>query len=423
MFGEREKKIDNYVASELGPESIVVDVGAYNGERSLRIMNASNGNPSNYYLIEACHVNFEEIKKKNKWFNIFNIAIGDKNGTENFYVVNHNGSDGTSQANSLFKEFVESKEWASDYSSVVVIVCTLDRFIIDNNISKIDFLKMNCEGSEYKIFDSQSTDFLDKTKFLYLQMHGKIDLFNSKEMIRKKTAINSLLLSKGFELVMGDKPSKISKTQKHIVQLWEKKRQGINYANYEDYEKHQKEKTLNPEKRKKWLTVEWDKKIDDFEKCFCNYKDILFGMKRGLCLGARTGQEVISLSKFVPDSIGIDLVEHLPHVLKGDVHDLQFEDDSFDFIYSNIFDHVLYPDKFLFEIQRVLKKGGYALLHFCIFQHIDQYSVTYVIDVDYDVLPFLKNLKVIKNEMVEDEILCYDWKLLLQKEETSVSHD
>ena len=40
---------------------------------------------------------------------------------------------------------------------------------------------------------------------------------------------------------------------------------------------------------------------------------------------------------------------------EGDVHDLQFADASQDFVFSNIFDHVLFPQKFIAEIKRVLK--------------------------------------------------------------------
>ena len=65
-----------------------------------------------------------------------------------------------------------------------------------------------------------------------------------------------------------------------------------------------------------------------------------------LCLGARTGQEVVALKELgVENSIGIDIVPHEPNVIKGDIHDLDFKDETFDFVYTNIIDHSINPKK------------------------------------------------------------------------------
>src|SRR5690606_13801274 len=97
-----------------------------------------------------------------------------------------------------------------------------------------------------------------------------------------------------------------------------------------------------------------------FRENFRPYTDILKGCKNAMCLGARTGMEVHVLREMGLDAIGIDLVETPPLVLSGDVHDVQFAVDSFDFIFSNIFDHVLYPDKFIREIERIAKPNSYV---------------------------------------------------------------
>ena len=49
--------------------------------------------------------------------------------------------------------------------------------------------------------------------------------------------------------------------------------------------------------------------------------------------------------------------------MEGDVHALNFASASFDFVFSNIFDHVLFPDKFISEIKRVMKPNSFCLLH------------------------------------------------------------
>lgn len=136
------------------------------------------------------------------------------------------------------------------------------------------------------------------------------------------------------------------------------------YTSYQEYVDHQKSKANhNTKLYHDLLTVLWESDCEGFRQNFYPYKEILKTLKIGLCLGARTGQEVYVLREMGLDAIGIDLVDTPPLVLQGDVHDIQFEDNSFDFVFSNIFDHVLYPEVFVNEIKRVLIPGGYCLLH------------------------------------------------------------
>lgn len=135
------------------------------------------------------------------------------------------------------------------------------------------------------------------------------------------------------------------------------------YENYESYLNHQKEKTLDPDKRKKWLNEEWDLKIDGFKGEFEKIKDFLTEDKRCLCLGARTGQEVVALQQLgIKNAIGVDIVPHLPNVIEGDAHNLDFEDNSFDFVYSNIINYSIDPKKMISEVERVLSSNGIFFL-------------------------------------------------------------
>ncbi|KAF2307101.1 hypothetical protein GH714_024824 [Hevea brasiliensis] len=89
----------------------------------------------------------------------------------------------------------------------------------------------------------------------------------------------------------------------------------------------------------------------------------------------RVGQEVEALRRIgVADSVGIDLVPFPPLVIKGDFHHQPFDDETFDFEFSNVFDHALYPDKFVAEIERTLKPGGICVLHVAISRRADKYS-------------------------------------------------
>jgi len=128
------------------------------------------------------------------------------------------------------------------------------------------------------------------------------------------------------------------------------------HKSYGDYVAKQVKKTTDPKRIEKWKTEEWDSKIQGFTKVFSQLEMPLKD-KKALCLGSRTGQEVFALQQLGAHAIGIDLVAFPPYTQEGDVHDLQFDDGEFDLVFSNIFDHVLYPDKFAHEASRVLARG------------------------------------------------------------------
>lgn len=170
------------------------------------------------------------------------------------------------------------------------------------------------------------------------------------------------------------------------------------YRNYVEYLEHQKEKTLDPERRKKWLSEEWQPKLDYFQSIFSEVVEKFPTIKggRGIGLGARTGQEVQAMINLGINATGVDLVACEPLVIEGDIHNLPFEDESFEFAFTNIFDHSLYPEKFLKEMDRVVKPGGVILIHLA-FGDTDAYGVNEI-----------NNSKIIteyfkKYEIIEDE--------------------
>ncbi|KAL8457136.1 hypothetical protein ACS0TY_034298 [Phlomoides rotata] len=149
------------------------------------------------------------------------------------------------------------------------------------------------------------------------------------------------------------------------------------YSSYDKYLQRQLNKTLNPKLREIWTTRDWNRKVEKFSQFFENLKqrDVLSNGSKSLCIGARVGQEVAALKRIgVEDSVGIDLVPYPPLVIKGDFHHQPFHDATFDFEFSNVFDHALYPRKFVGEVERTLKPGGICVLHVLISRRADKYS-------------------------------------------------
>ncbi|KAK4350617.1 hypothetical protein RND71_029930 [Anisodus tanguticus] len=167
------------------------------------------------------------------------------------------------------------------------------------------------------------------------------------------------------------------------------------YSSYDAYIEHQLNKTLNPKLRQIWTTRDWNRKVRVFSEFFENLKvrRFLSNDSKSLCVGARVGQEVAALKRVgVNDSVGIDLVPYPPLVIKGDFHHQPFDDNIFDLEFSNVFDHALYPWKFVGEIERTLKPGGICVLHVSLSGRTDKYSANDL----YSVGPLKELFKVSK---------------------------
>ena len=206
---------------------LIVDIGAYNGKVIKGI--CSGLLQYQAYAIEACPKNYKLLKKNvcnDSGIIPLNIAIASYSGDTDFYVASHDQSDGTSQANSLHKNFLKSKIWANIKKKKIKCF-TLDDFCEEYDIlDKIDYLKINCEGCEFDIFDSPTVDFLSETNMIYIQMHGKCKKFNSELFVEKKKNIMNTLLAKGFVILAGGTDTR---EQKHMEQLWIKQEYSDEY--------------------------------------------------------------------------------------------------------------------------------------------------------------------------------------------------
>ncbi|CAI0425804.1 unnamed protein product [Linum tenue] len=176
------------------------------------------------------------------------------------------------------------------------------------------------------------------------------------------------------------------------------------YTSYATYINRQLNKTQNPKLRRIWRTRDWDRKVRVFSQFFqlLQSKNLLHNSSRALCVGARVGQEVEALRRVgVPDSIGLDLVPSPPLVVEGDFHAQPFGDGTFDFEFSNVFDHALYPEKFAREIERTLRPGGVCALHVAVSRRADKYSANDVFGGVEAVVGLFKGSEVVYTRKVD----------------------
>ena len=186
-----------------------------------------------------------------------------------------------------------------------------------------------------------------------------------------------------------------------------------NYDSYDEYARQQIEKTTDPVRREKWLGVEWQVKLDGFRAIFERHRSRLG--ESALCVGARTGQEVQALLDIGIQAVGIDLIPCEPLVRTGDMHALDFEDSSFDFVFSNVFDHALHADRFVSEMERACRPTGHILLQFQIDLSQDQYTATVVNDVSREVVPLFQASEVIHDRAIPKNFVAMNHELLLRR--------
>jgi SAM-dependent methyltransferase len=186
------------------------------------------------------------------------------------------------------------------------------------------------------------------------------------------------------------------------------------HSSYEDYVKKQMEKTLDPKRISRWKGVEWQTKIDGFESLFKRNEEYITNKKKALCLGSRTGQEVFVLRKLGMEAIGIDLVEFPPYTIKGDIHNLFYEDGIFDLVFTNILDHSLYLQKFISEMERVSTNRGIIILNIQENMTFDDYSEN-IINDSKPIIELFKNSSLLKSRKIKNTFDGMNRELIFEK--------
>lgn len=125
-------------------KKIVIDVGAHIGTASI----AAAMRGAHVFAIEPSKDNFMQLKinisknNLNNEIDCYNWAVGTP-GIRKFYLNPEN------PASNVLKGFENEKYWNYDFVSVVSISDIIKGF----EISKCDYLKLDCEGAEREIID------------------------------------------------------------------------------------------------------------------------------------------------------------------------------------------------------------------------------------------------------------------------------
>ena len=144
--------------NQVSEGDIVVDLGASVGPFTMSILDK---NPKHVYAVESSTKMFSTLENNMKNY---------KNVTCLNYAIDNNGLD---DCENDFDYVFHDKLYKSK-------AITFKTFLNKFNINKIDFLKIDIEGSEYGLFNSKCFDVLkSNVKFLVAEFHlGNTDLKN-----------------------------------------------------------------------------------------------------------------------------------------------------------------------------------------------------------------------------------------------------
>jgi len=167
----------------------IIDIGAHYGFFSL-FAAANTSKDSKIIAIEPDAMNFNRLVQNISSNNLQNVesincAISSENGQSEFF--SGNGVNST-----LLNDYALKKPGSI---SKAIETQTLTKIIEDNNLSYIDFLKMDCEGAEYQILQGMPSRVFDKIGIISMEFHDTKDVRYTGETIIK------ILNQNGFKIV------------------------------------------------------------------------------------------------------------------------------------------------------------------------------------------------------------------------------
>ena len=140
----------------LGSESIVLDLGANRGAFSRGIIERFN---ARCFAVEANPELASSIRAHPN-LTVLSMAVGPESGMVPFYLASHD--EMSSLRSSLGVVYPKS---------VLVKVMRVDELVAELNLSKIDLLKIDIEGSEIDILTNCPDDFLTNIPQITVEFH------------------------------------------------------------------------------------------------------------------------------------------------------------------------------------------------------------------------------------------------------------
>ena len=159
------------------PEELtIVDIGANVGV--FTVWAANKFPQSKIHAFELIKENYDFCLDKTKDFDnvvVENLAIVGDNAPVGVYKNVENPGGHKPIFDSDTSTYLNREKFTAEWNESKVDWISFDQFVTQNKIEKIDFLKLDCEGSEYEIFDCiEKHKLWDKILNMSFEIHGPL---------------------------------------------------------------------------------------------------------------------------------------------------------------------------------------------------------------------------------------------------------
>lgn len=186
---------DYYIINDLSNKSVIIDIGTGdNADLSQDLIKKFDLISYGFDPTRKHYSSLKNVEKESAGkFTIFNFALSDQSGETEFNESAQNVSG------SFSIDHINIKN--DNISRYPVKTVTLSEIFHKLALTKIDLLKMDVEGEEYKIIDSLDRNLTDKIQQFIIEFHhhciDKYSILDTLKAIKKMT-------SSGFEFYSTD---------------------------------------------------------------------------------------------------------------------------------------------------------------------------------------------------------------------------
>ncbi len=171
-----EKFFIKEILSNSNPK-LCIDIGASTGTFTIELLKYTN---AKIIAFEPIKSQFNKLKEKVNLYSdrviLENQGVGSNIGYQELYfnpkVFDH----------ASFSSEINEISFVSNDQKILTLVTTLDNYCLNNNITEIDFLKIDSEGYESEIFNGAKSVFENiKPKFIQIE-YGRHQLIRQKSL-------------------------------------------------------------------------------------------------------------------------------------------------------------------------------------------------------------------------------------------------
>ena len=152
----------------------ILDIGAGIGDFSISV--ARSHPHSTIYAFEPFPESFALLKRNVELNQVMNVR-------ESSYAIS--AENGVIELQAVSAEAVQQSTAASSAAhSIRVPSMTLDQFVREANLARIDYFKMDCEGAEYGILFNAKSETLNTISHLCMEYHDGVTHYSHVDLAR-----------------------------------------------------------------------------------------------------------------------------------------------------------------------------------------------------------------------------------------------